>query len=135
MAGNELFGVDIAGIIDESLSEGLLAVTITRPAEGDRESGNLTGGRTRAPEPVDTVRGFWEDITTQFSVPPGVEVEADDRIAVLIGDTIPEGWVPRRNWAITIDELTLFVEHLISVDPAKAVYKFLCRDRSGPDRV
>lgn len=133
--GNRLFGVDIAGIVDRSLSKGLLPVEITKTTGGDRTGGNLTGGRPQALETVKGVRGFWEDFTTERSRPPGVQLEADDRKAVLIGDTIPEGWVPRRNWAITIDGLTLYVAQPISVDPAKAVYEFLCRDRAGPDGV
>lgn len=135
MAGNELFGVDIAGIIDSAMSDGLLDVTISRNVEGGRTPGSLTGGKTKTPESVDTVKGFWEDFANEFERPPGVELEADDRKAVLIGDTIPEGWVPRRNWAITIDGLTLFVVRPLQVDPARAVYVFLCRDRTGPDKV
>lgn len=131
MAGNILFGVDIAGLINSAISPGLLDALITRPALGERDPADLTGGRPASPQ-TQGARGFWEDFDSDPQRPADLEV--DDRKAVLIGDTIPDGWVPRRNWSITIDGQTLFVVRPLSVDPARAVYVFLCRDRAGPDK-
>lgn len=129
--GNELFGVDIAGIVADNMGGQLLAVTVTRYTEGARTPGSLTGGRAKTPTEVTGISGFWEDFTSD--PPPGVEVELGDRKAVLIGDTIPAGGHPLRNDAITIEGVTLYMVKLIERDPAAAVFVYQCRDRRGPD--
>jgi hypothetical protein len=128
--GSELFGVDIAGIVADVTAGQLFPVTVTRHTEGERDPDNLTGGKPRVPATVVGIEGFWEDFTRD--PPPGVEIELGDRKAVLIGDTIPAGGVPRRNDAITIEGETLWVVQLISRDPASAVFVYQCRDRAGP---
>lgn len=125
--GQELFGVDIAGIVADTMADGLMPVVVTRYTEGERQAGNLTGGRPRTPTTVEGIAGFWEDFTGD--PPPGVELELGDRKAVLIGDTIPTGGHPRRNDAITIEDETLYMAKLLSRDPARAVYVYLCRAR------
>lgn len=129
--GNELFGVDIAGILADATAGQLLSVSIERYAEGARQPGNLTGGRAKVPTTITGIEGFWEDFTRD--PPPGVEVELGDRKACLIGDTIPAGGHPLRNDAITIEGQTLYMVQLLSRDPAAALYVYLCRDRRGPD--
>lgn len=128
--GNELFGVDLAGIIDEVISPGVLPVRVSRtPDTGARAPGNLTGGLTPAAPHAFDCRGFFEDFTGL--PPPGVELELNDRKAVLIGDSIPAGEEVRRGDAITIEGVTLYAVKLVSRDPAAAVFVYQCRDR-GP---
>lgn len=129
--GNELFGVDIAGLIAEHVAPGLLDATVTRYVRGERAAGNLTGGQAKTPTTVKGIKGIWEDLPR--SPPPGVEFELNDRIAMLIGDTIPAGGLPLRNDAIEIEGLTLYMVQLLGRDPAAATYRYLCRDRLGPD--
>lgn len=129
--GNELFGVDIAGLIAEHTDGQLFDVTVERYARGSRNSSDLTGGRPSTPTVITGIQGFWEDFTG--TPPPGVQLELGDRKAVLIGDTIPVGGIPLKNDAITIEGQTLYVAQLISRDPAAALYVYLCRDRRGPD--
>ncbi len=129
--GNELFGVDIAGLIADNIGPGLLPVTITRYAKGERTAGDLTGGRAKVPVTVTGIRGIWEDLPS--TPPAGITFELNDRIALLIGDTIPAGGLPLRNDAIEIEGLTLFMVQLLKRDPAAATYRYLCRDRTGPD--
>lgn len=130
--GNKLFGVDIAGIVARQIGPGLLPAQITRMVAGARDPANLTAGPARTPQTF-TARGMWEDLPS--SPPPGVTFELNDRIALLIGDTIAPGGVPQRNDAIEIEGLTLWVVQLLNRDPAAATYRYLCRDRAGPDRV
>lgn len=134
--GNEMFGVDIAGIIADALGDGVFDVTITREVQGARAPGNLTGGRQKAAPQSWTCKGFWDD----FSGPqPGIDLQLGDRKAVLLGDTIPAGALPiLRNDLITVHEdegdVALYVEKPTRRDPAAAVYEFQCRDRRGPDK-
>lgn len=130
--GNKLFGVDIAGIVARQIGPGLMPVQITRMISGARDPADLTAGRARTPQTF-AARGVWEDLPR--TPPPGVTFELNDRIALLIGDTIEEGGVPQRNDAIQIEGLKLWVVQLIERDPAAAAYRYLCRDRAGPDGV
>lgn len=130
--GNELFGVDIAGIVADNMAGQLLPVTVTRQTPGARDPNNLTGGVPQTPATVTGIDGFWEDFTRDPG--PGVEVQLGDRKAVLIGDTIPAGGHPLRGDAITIEGMTLYVVKLMSRDPAAAVYVYQCRDRRGTDK-
>ncbi len=133
--GNELFGVDIAGIIADNIGDGVLDVTVTRMIDGTRDPDNPTAGVPKVPQQFDC-KGFWEDYTTQ--PPPGIELKLGDRKLILIGDTIPVGGIPERGDAATVHETagdsTLYVVQLQSRDPAAAVYTFQCRDRGidGP---
>jgi len=129
--GNKLFGVDIAGLIKKHVAPGLLDVVITRYERGARSAGNLTGGQAKTPTTVTGIKGIWEDLPR--TPPAGVEFELNDRIAMLIGDTIPAGGLPLRNDAIEIEGLTLYMVQLLGRDPAAATYRYLCRDRRGPD--
>lgn len=131
--GNELFGVDIAGLIADNIGPGLLDVTVTRYTRGARTAGNLTGGQAVTPATVTGIKGMWEDLPR--SPPPGIEFELNDRIAFLIGDTIPAGGLPLRNDAIEIEGMTLYMVQLLGRDPAAATYRYLCRDRLGEDGV
>lgn len=129
--GNELFGIDIAGIVADTIGPGLLTVTITRtPNTAERTDGNLTGGFVKGDPQVWTAQGFFEDFTG--TPPPGVEIEADDRRAVVIGDTIPPGVTIERNDALTIEGETLYVVKALSRDPAAAAFTYQCRDRGQP---
>lgn len=131
--GRELFGIDVAGIVADVIAPGLHDVSIERYTEGARTAGNLTGGKPRTPATVVGVKGIWEDVP-RFP-PPGVTIELTDKVALLIGDTIPSGALPLRNDAITIAGETRYVVQLIGTDAADAHYRFLCRDRRGPDGV
>lgn len=129
--GHDLFGVDIAGIVADALGDGLLEVTISREAKrATRQAGNLTGGLETDPPDTWTCRGYWEDFTG--FPPPGVELDLNDRKAVLIGDTIPVAALPLQpNDAITCEGQTLYMVKVLARDPAGAVYSLLCRDRRG----
>lgn len=129
--GNELFGVDIAGLLAEHVAPGLLDVTVTRYTRGERDPNNLTGGQPKTPATITGIKGVWEDLPKM--PPAGVEFELNDRIALLIGDTIPPGGEPLRNDAIEIEGLTLYSVQLLSRDPAAGTYRYLCRDRRGKD--
>jgi hypothetical protein len=136
--GNEIFGIDLAGIIGDAIGDQVFPVTITRERRGARDPNNLTGGRQPLPPLQFKGTGFWEDFDGRPS--PGITVELNDRRGVLIGDTFDAGALPAlRNDQITVHEpmgdLSLFVKGPVSRDPAGAVYVYQCGDRRGPDGV
>lgn len=128
--GNELFGVDIAGIVADVMGDGLFPVTITRYDRGDRDPDNLTAGRPATPETVECT-GFWEDFTGM--APPGIVVEAGDRKLILLGDSVPAGGHPKRNDLCTVHEdmgdISLYCAGPVSRDPAGAVFVYQCKER------
>lgn len=131
--GNRLFGVDVAGLVARHIGPGVLPVLLTEPrTTRARDPANLTGGLVPLPPATHEARGFWDDF--KGIAPPGLTVLMGDRKAVIIGDSLPAGVVPGRGWGVTIEGVTLYVETLVSRDPAAAVYTFQCRDRAGPDR-
>ena len=133
MMGNELFGIDIAGIVADKIAPGLLIATISRSVIGDRDPDNMTAGRSVTPATYKG-RGIWEDLPR--SPPAGVTFELNDRIALLIQNTVTApGRTLLRNDAVTIAGATLYVVQLISNDAADAHARYLCRDRLGPDGV
>jgi hypothetical protein len=130
--GNKLFGVDISGLVAKHIAPGLLDVTLTTWALGNRTAGKLAEGRARVPTVHDRgIKGMWEDISP--ALVDGQQILVGDRIGFLIGDTIPAGVVLKTNDQITIEGLSLYVIRLLRRDPAAATYRYLCRDRKGPD--
>lgn len=125
--GNKLFGVNISGLVAKHVGPGLLDVVIVKQASGDRDPDNLTGGQPKTPTTFRGIKGIWQDLPKM--PPPGVTFELNDRIALLIGDTVPAGGLPKRNDTITIEKLTLYAVQQIGRDPAAAGYLFLCRER------
>jgi hypothetical protein len=133
--GNDLFGIDIAGILADAIGDGVLEVTIERPIRAPaRDPDDLTGGFAPGAPETWQCRGFFEDFSA--NVPPSVEIETGDRKAVLIGDTIPADLTIRPGDKITVHEakgpVSLYAIQLIHRDPAAAIFQYLCRDR-GPE--
>lgn len=135
MAGNELFGIDIAGIVADAIGDGLPDVTIVTTTWGARNPSDLSAGLSGTPMTITGVKGFWEDYSPNQV--DGTNILLNDRKAVLIGDTLPAGYVPGQGDEITVHEdlgdVTLSVVKLQSRDPAAATYVVQCGDRSGPD--
>ena len=130
--GNIIFGIDIAGIVAQTIAPGLLDVKITNYARGQRDPANISAGITSTPSDH-ICKGFWKDFLPKDI--DGDLILVDDRIAVLIGDTIPRGAIPTKGSAIKIEGQRLFVERILKRDPAAAVYTFQCRDRAGADGI
>jgi hypothetical protein len=123
--------MDIAGIVADVIAPGLLDVTLTTYAIGARTPGQLSAGQARVPSVHLGTKGIWEDISPALI--DGTQIMVNDRLAMLIGNTIPAGVKLKANDQITIEGISLYVIRLISRDPAAATYRYLCRDRKGPD--
>ncbi len=115
--GNELFGVDIAGIVAREVGPGLLDAVLTRKTPGTRTPGNLTGG-TNPVSTAHTAKGIKSPLT---SLRPDSIVEDAMAVVLLIGDTISPAAVPAEQDLISI-EGTSYTIVQVARDPAAATY-------------
>lgn len=122
--GNKLFGVNIAKLIHQNMSKGLLEATLTKVTLGARTSGSLTGGKAKT-EATYSCRGFVEDY--RDSQIDGTIVEKGDRMIVLIGDSIADGAVPAVDDKVTIEGRTYTIVGPVKRDPAAATYTLQVR--------
>ena len=115
----KLFGVDIAGIVAQSIGPGVLPTVLTKVTPGTRTPGDLTGGTN--PTTTDySARGFLDDYR-DFQI-DGTIIQRGDRIALLIGDTIASSQVPEPGDKITVEGATYNVVN-VKRDPAAATYE------------
>lgn len=123
--GNNLFGVNISGIIARELGPAVLPATLIKQVTGTtRTTGQLSGGKTVTTS-NHSCRGFIDDYTARQI--DGTIVEIGDRRITLLGDTIEGGTIiPEVNDRITIEGNTYKVIR-INRDPDKATYE--CQSR------
>ncbi len=133
--GNALFGIDIAGFVADAIGPQLLDATLIVYTSGARDPQNLTAGPQRSANQY-TCKGFWEDYSSFLvTTRPENGIEASDRKAVLIGDTIPAGVELKEGDQIEIEGFALSFLRWESRDPAGAVYVAHCRDQRGSDGI
>ena len=118
----DLFGLDIAGIVNNALTSagGLVSGTLTSYTPGTR-SVNRTGG-TNPTSTSHTFQGFVEvqdGRQTEAVVSPATEVFVN-----IMGASVDPVAVPKVNDQVTIDGSTYTLTKLASLDPAEALYKF-----------
>lgn len=121
--GNPLFGIDIAKLIHDNMSSGLLVATLTKVAPTTRTAGQLTGGRN--PTTTDyACRGF---IDRKNRKTQDGELTRDGTMTiVLIGNSIDGGnTAPEIGDYVTI-EGTVFSIDALDRDPAGATFTLTC---------
>lgn len=130
--GNGLFdnyGVDIAGLVHEHLSPGLLPVTLQKwGAQGtSRVEGELTKPPARAADSTHTARGIISDFTpVEFS--SSQLLQAGDRKVMLVGDSITPPVEPGTGDTVQIEGVTYRVARVLKRDPAAATFVLQVRD-------
>jgi len=123
MAGNPLFGQDIAGQIYAALKGQLLDCTLTKVVAGTRTPGSLTGGTN--PTDTDYAAEGFIDSKNRKDV-GGTLVEDGNVFVVLIGNSIASAQVPVIGDKVTI-ESTEYRIRALDRDPAAATYTLLCK--------
>jgi len=121
--GNNLFGVNISGIINKELGKHVLAATLTSYVRGSRTSGSLTSGKEKTPS-THTCRGFVSSY--KDSEVDGTIVRKGDRKITLLGDSISPAAVPKSKWKITIEGSTF---EIINVDRDPDAATYTCQGR------
>lgn len=122
MAGNKLFGVDIAAIVDKAMSAGLLPVTLTHITPGTRGADSTAG--TQPTETTHAARGIVDDYSRGEI--DGTMIVFGDKKILLIGDSISPTAEPESGDRIEIEGSTYSIIH-VKRDPAKATY--VCQSR------
>ena len=128
--GNTLFGVDIAGLIHQNISPGVLPLTLTVFS-----TPKINGGQdsiTRAPKKTGTSHsgnGFIENFSSRLigTDVNGEKILASDRRINIIGNSLPDGVIPGKGQTVFIENQTYRVLSLIRRDPAAAVYEVHAR--------
>lgn len=124
--GNTLFGIDIAGIIDQEMSAGLLDLTLIKITPGTRTVGQLTAGTN--PTSASTAgKGIIDDY--QDRQINETTIKRGDRRVLIIGNSLSGGAViPEAGDQVTIEGATYEIVG-VERDPAAATYT--CQVRGG----
>ena len=129
MAGNKLFGVDIAAIVDKAMSASLLPATLTHITPGTRGADSTAG--TQPTETTHAARGIVDEysrgeIASTSDRTDGTMIVFGDKKILLIGDSISPTAEPESGDRIEIEGSTYSIIH-VGRDPAKATY--VCQSR------
>lgn len=120
----DLFGLDIAGMINDYMGEGLLPLTLTKVVKS-LDSGSTT--MTTTSTTSYSGRGFIEAFKDIELLARDNTVQASDRRVVVLGASLPGGVVPNKGDQITIEGKTYYLVDILKRDPAAATYECHCR--------
>lgn len=122
----DLFGLDIAGIIADSIESagGVLSGKLIKVTRGTRTSGSLAAGTNPTKKPFG-FKGFYDD-SRALKLPESL-IQRGDRVVVLLGATIQSGAIPEPNDKIILEGEETTIDRIIDRDPAAATYTCLTR--------
>ncbi len=117
----ELFGLDIAGIVDGAMQQagGVKAGVLVKSTPGTRTSGQLTGG-TNPTTTSYPFRGFLEQRSEVRR--EGTIVRSGGQFMSIFGASLPAGLEPTSGDLATLENTQYSVVRLVSRDPASALY-------------
>jgi len=121
---SDLFGLDIAGLIHDNIkgAGGLLDGYVIRIVEGARDDNDLSAGPQRT-EYNYNAHGMWEDYDHKDI--DGVHVKDGFRKALVLGKSLPAGFVPRIGDEVQF-EFERGIVRRVQRDPASATYTLHC---------
>jgi len=117
--GNELFGENVAGELAAELGPLLLPFRLLKKQVGSRTSGNLAAGKPVTFRPF-SCRGILE--TYQGSRFGETNIIRGTRVALILGDTLPNGVVPEPGDRLIAEGSTFDITAPIERDPDAATY-------------
>jgi len=117
---SDLFGLDIAGIVNDAFEEagGVLDATLIVVTAGTRTPGNLTGG-TNPTTSAKFAKGFKD---TLKRLRPKTVVDNATDLVILLGASIEDLAIPKPGDKITIEGETKTILK-VGRDPAAATYE------------
>lgn len=119
----DLFGLDIAGIINDSISSagGVLDLTLIKTVQGVRKANPTEGYETTVTS--HPCNGFKDE--KKAGRKGQTMTKQEESIVVILGDSLPAGTIPEQGDQITIEGETLRIDEIPKRDPAAATYS--CR--------
>lgn len=126
--GNNLFGVNISGLIHKHVSPGVLKAVLRKFTDEDATGtgASILSPKTKTPVNHDC-NGFVETFDQDVDNVNGTPIQEDDRQVIIIGDSLPAGIIPKKNDEIDIEGSTFKVLALIERDPDAATYNLHVR--------
>lgn len=118
-----LFGLDIAGIVNNAISSagGVRPGILTKTTPGTRTPGDLIGG-TNPTMTTHSFQGFVEQKSERRAGQVGASLGG--QTVSILGASVSPAAVPAVNDSVTIDSVTYNLVELVSRDPAEALYEF-----------
>ena len=118
----DLFGLDIAAIIDDAMGADLLQGQLRKKARksGGRPAGSLTAGNAEDfGDPV-AFNGFMEERTEENR--GGSLTRLEGRVISVLGGSLPDDTTPERGDSLTLEGKTYIIIETMR-DPAGAVFE------------
>lgn len=123
--GQSLFGIDIAGLINQYVASGLLDATLTKLTPGTRTGGALSSGTNPTSADYACKGIIVRQTVVEFK---GQLAPAGSKEIMLGGDSIASGAIPELNDRITIEGIVYQINQL-DRDPAAATYTLIVTRR------
>jgi len=126
MAGNNLFGADIAGQLNKAMAASFLPCVLIKVTEGGRDAANPAAGKSTS-EASHSCRGFLDkyqagQFRQGFTEAGGTLVKEGTRKALILGNSLPNGIVPEPQDKFTVEGTTFIIVN-VTRDPDKATYE------------
>lgn len=116
----DLFGLDIAGVLNDAMGSDLLQGQLRKKAREARAPGNLTGGTAGAfGDPVD-FNGFIEERSEENR--GNTLTRLGGKVVSVLGGSLPAGTIPERGDSLAIEGETYVIKKTTR-DPAGAMYE------------
>lgn len=119
-----LFGLDIAGMVQQEIGSGMPSIVLTKrtPAGRDETNPNKMKPDTETTHRGNGFRGEFEE-----SAFMGTTVRRTDALIHVFAESLEGGVVPGKGDSIELGGETWKIEDIVGVDPAGAVYDCQCR--------
>lgn len=130
MAGNPLFGINIADVIAKATKGQLLKATLHITSQGARGA-DITAGRTESDDASHECDGIVQDYSDNRI--DGTLIKVGDREILLIANSINGGnTVPKLGDGVTIEGQRYNIQPPLRRDPAAAAYVMNARPETAP---
>ncbi len=115
----KLFGIDIAAIVDNAVSDQLIDLTLTSYVDSAVEESDPTAAPTRTPT-EHTGKGVITDYSDFHRAQ--TTIQDGDRKLLIIANSLDIAIIPEPGFTVTMESVTYTIVGPVKVDPAIASY-------------
>ena len=116
----ELFGLDLAGIINDAMGADVLQGTLQKKVQIARDPARLTGGRNGGFATGVPFNGFFEERAE--SNKGGTLTRLQGKVISVLGGSLPAGTIPQSGDRLTLEGASYIISKTAR-DPAAALYE------------